>query len=439
MIEPGTGDVKALAQSRPMGRDKKAGQTFLNYTVPKQYGDSNGFQAGSTFKAFTLAAALTEGIPLSQTFDAQSPMTFDQAEFANCPGAPPFGGTFPVSNSTTSGLMDVYRGTRESVNTFYVQLERMTGVCKPYQLAKKMGVRLTNPTGDKYGNGAERVPIFTLGVAGVSPLEMAEAYATFGARGLHCSARPVTAILDANDNVLKKYPSQCQQVITQEVADAVNDVLRGVQEPGGFGYDLGHTNLTVPSAGKTGTTQDGKSVWFMGYTPQIATAAMIAGANQFGSWIPLAGQTVGGNYVATATGSGFAGPMWAQAMHAIQHKLDYEDFVPPPTSLVEGVMVGLPSVSGMSLESAEQSLRDAGFSTYYGGVRDSGVPAGLVAYTSPSGSAPENSLITIYTSSGQAPPPVHHGGGGGGGGNGGGGGGPGGGGPGNGHGHGHGH
>ncbi|MCW2764790.1 MAG: glycosyl transferase, family 51, partial [Nocardioides sp.] len=405
MIEPGTGDVKALAQSRPMGRDRRAGQTYLNYTVPKAYGDANGFQAGSTFKAFVLAAALTEGVPLSQTFDAQHTMTFDQASFANCPGAPPFAGPFTVNNSTSDGVMDVYRGTRESVNTFYVQLERMTGVCKPYQLAKKMGIRLTDPSGDKHGNGAERVPIFTLGVADVSPLEMAEAYATFGARGLHCAARPVTAILDANGNTLKRYPSRCQQVMTQAQADGVNDVLRGVQEPGGFGYDIGHTNLTVPSAGKTGTTQDGKSVWFMGYTPQLATAAMIAGANDLGSQISLPGQTIGGNYISSASGSGFAGPMWAEAMHAIQGTLGYQDFVAPTSDVVNGVMIGLPSVSGMSIATATQTLNSAGFKVFNGGVRDSANPVGTVAYTLPSGSAPRGSLVTIYESSGQAPPP----------------------------------
>ncbi len=58
MVEPGTGAVRALAQSRPMGADKAAGQTYLNYTVPKKYGDSGGFQPGSTFKAFVLAAAV---------------------------------------------------------------------------------------------------------------------------------------------------------------------------------------------------------------------------------------------------------------------------------------------------------------------------------------------------------------------------------------------
>ena len=62
---------------------------------------------------------------------------------------------------------------------------------------------------------------------------MAEAYATFAARGLHCASRPVTQILDSAGNIVKDYASQCTQVMQQNVADAVNDVLRGVIE-GGF-------------------------------------------------------------------------------------------------------------------------------------------------------------------------------------------------------------
>ncbi|UDY23741.1 transglycosylase domain-containing protein [Nocardioides sp. Kera G14] len=334
-VEPGTGNVLALSQSRPMGRSKKKGETYLNYTVPKEYGDANGFQAGSTFKAFVLATAIRDGVGLNTTISARSPMEFPVSAYKNCEGAPAFAGEdWKVGNSTTSGNMTLYTGTRLSVNTFFAQLEQVTGVCDPFNLAKSMGLFLTNP---KY----ERLPSFTLGVVDVSPLEMAGAYATFGARGLYCSPRPVTEIDDAAGNPIKSYPTDCKQVLPKEVADGVNDVLRGVQEPGGFGYDLGHTNLqtadgtVIPSAGKTGTTQDGKSVWFMGFTPQIATAAMIAGANSLGSPIPLGGQTIHGNYISgsAVSGSGFAGPMWADAMHPIQDELEPQDFTAPPETM----------------------------------------------------------------------------------------------------------
>ncbi len=441
MVEPGTGKVQALAQSRPMGTSEAAGETFLNYTVPSKYGDSAGFQAGSTFKPFVLAAAVNQGVPLSTTFNAPQQMTIPQDEFANCPGQPPYAGEWTVATSTSSGTMDVYRGTRESVNTFFAMLERVTGVCEPFRIAKKLGVELTDPKGDSHGYGAERVPTFTLGIANASPLEMAEAYATFGARGVHCASHPVTSIDDAKGNQILEYQDKCSQALPESTADAVNAVLRGVQEPGGFGYDLGGTGLTVPSAGKTGTTQDGKAVWFMGYTPQLATAAMIAGASKQGQRpIPLAGQTIHGRYIYSVSGSGFAGPMWAEAMHAIQGNLDNIDFHPPSAVQVDGVPTTVPSVSGMSMGQALSTLKDAGFTGIDAGTAASSYPAGTVAYTSPGGgsTAPSGSVVTVYQSTGVPPAPTGGGGGGGGGGGHGGGGGGHGGGNGGGHGNGHG-
>lgn len=403
VVEPGTGNLFALSQSRPMGRSKKKGQTYLNYVVPQEYGDSAGFQAGSTFKAFVLASAVNQGIALNTTINAKRDMVFQQSDFANCPGEGNFVGEWKVGNSTTSGIKNLYTGTRESVNTFYAQLEMRTGLCDPFNLAKAIGIKLTQPTGP----GAERIPSFTLGVANVSPLEMAEAYATFGARGLHCDTRPVTQILDANGNVVKNYEPSCQQVMTNGVADAVNDVLRGLQEPGGFGYDVSRTDLTnasgqrVPSAAKTGTTQDGKSVWYVGYSPQVAAAAMIAGANTVGQPMGLKGQTIGGRYISSASGSGFAGPMWADAMHVIDDRLDPIDFVKPPSDIVNGHKVDVPNVSGMSVDEAKRRLRDAGFNVSVASSVRSPVRKGLVAYTSPSGTAVEKSVVLIYPSKGQ--------------------------------------
>jgi len=409
-IEPGTGNVLAIAQSRPMGSNRKKGETYLNYIVPQQYGDSAGFQAGSTFKAFTLGAAISQGIGLNTTISAPPEKTFNLSEFSNCPGGPSFAGSWTVKNSTTSGVKNLYTGTRESVNTFYVELMRRTGVCDPYNLAKSMGLELDNPDGDENGNGMERTPSFTLGVVDVSPLEMAEAYATFAARGEHCAARPVLSIEDDAGNTLKKYSPNCNQAVSPEVADGVNAVLRGVQEPGGFGYSYGtalsnSSGSLVPSAAKTGTTQDGKAVWYVGYTPQVATAAMIAGANEVGQPMSLAGQYVGGVYRPTASGSGFAGPMWADLMHELDDDLDAEDFVPPTETVQNGEMVAIPSVYGRGMDEAEAALRAAGFSVSRSSTYSDDVDAGLAAGTWPSSSASKGSVVTLYESLGPEPAP----------------------------------
>lgn len=393
MVQPGTGDVMGISQSRPMGRERKKGQTFLNYVVDSKYGDSNGFQAGSTFKVFVLAAALEQGLPTSTRFNAPERMSIPQNDFADCDGPYPVSSTWNLGNSTGSGNFDMVTGTRKSVNTYFAQLERKTGLCEPYALAKAMGVDLTSPD-------TERVPSFVLGVAGVSPLEMAGAYATFAARGLHCENRPVTQILNSDGKVFKDYPKKCEQVMQESTADTVNDILRGVLAPGGFGQALA---LDKPSAGKTGTINSNMAVWFNGYTPALSTASMIAGANSQGQPVTLNGKTVGGRTIGEAFGSTVAGPMWAQAMREVQADLPDEDFTPPVRASVPSqIEVEIPDVIGMSERRAAQRLASAGFYVSTGDKRASDERRGTVAETAPGSgdTAPRGSTVTIYLSSG---------------------------------------
>ncbi|RYE78591.1 MAG: glycosyl transferase, partial [Myxococcales bacterium] len=299
MVQPGTGEVFAISQSRPMGRDKRKGQTFLNYVVNQKYGDSNGFQAGSTFKLFVLAQALEDGIDPGTRISSPYSMSIPQNSFDSCDGPYNAYGPWNVSNSTGSGTFNLYTGTQQSVNTFFAQLEQRTGLCEPFELAKKMGISLPYPEGDE-DHAPQRVPTFVLGVADVSPLEMAGAYATFAARGEHCEPRPVTSILNSEGKLFKRYPKDCEQVISEDTADTINDILRGVME-GGFGSGLQLSGRV--SAGKTGTTQSNRAVWFNGYTPTLSTAAMVAGANAQGQPQSLRGQVIGGYARSTAFGS----------------------------------------------------------------------------------------------------------------------------------------
>ncbi len=399
MVQPGTGEVRALSQSRPMGRDKKKGETFLNYVVPREYGDANGFQAGSTFKAFVLATAIKQGISLSTQIKSPQQVFLPVNRFKGCDGYPRSSEIWDPQNSTGAGTFNLYTGTQQSVNTFYAQLEMRTGLCEPYQLAKDMGIELNDP-------GRERVPSFTLGVADTNPLAMAGAYATFAARGLHCDNRPVTEILDSSGKVLKDYPKECKQVLPNDVADAVNDILRGVQEEGGFGNIAGLA-LGQPSAAKTGTINENMAVWFVGYTPNLATASMIAGANSQGHWLTLNGQTVGGSYISEAFGSTNAGPMWGDAMHVIEQWLADKDFTAPDPRTIQGQEVTVPSVGGMSPEEAAKILRDAGLFPSIGPMVNSEYAYGTVAYLDPgSGSTVgSGSSITIYVSNGTPEPP----------------------------------
>jgi membrane peptidoglycan carboxypeptidase len=418
MVVPGTGEVRALAQSRPMGRDRKKGETFLNYVVPPEYGDANGFQAGSTFKAFVLSAAIKQGIPLSTTISAPQSISIPITRYRDCDGYVQGADVWSPANSTGAGTFNLYTGTQQSVNTFFAQLELRTGLCEPVKLARAMGV--TVPDDQIY-------PPFTLGIVDTDPLTMAEAYATFAGRGLHCDARPVTEILNSNGKLLKEYPKTCEQVLPRDVADAVNDILRGVQEPGGFGYDAG-ISLAQPSAGKTGTIDGNMAVWFIGYTPNLATASMIAGANSQGHWVTLNGQTVGPTYIDRAHGSTNAGPMWGDAMKVIEQWLADREFTSPNPVTIKGQTVTVPTVYGYSPEQAAKVLREAGLTPVIGPMVDSGNAYGTVAYLDPASGSEigSGSTVTIYISDGTpyvAPQPRGGDGGGGDGGGGGGGGG----------------
>ena len=397
MIEPGTGDVRALAQSRPMGKDKAKGETYLNYTVPKQYGDANGFQAGSTFKAFVLASAINQGIPLSTSINSPDSIYLPDSKFQTCNGPYYGAGGWDVSNSTGSGTFNLYTGTQQSVNTFFAQLETKTGLCEPLELAADMGVKVPKP---------QQTPSWILGSSDTDPLTMAQAYATFAARGLHCDPRPVTEVLDSRGQQLKAFSPECEQVMPGATADAVNDILRGVMEPGGFGQYIAPDK---PSAGKTGTTTGSRSVWFVGYTPKIAAAAMLAGANSLGHWVSLDGQSVGGSYIGSASGSGDAGPIWGEAMAVAASKLEYEDFQPPPGDEIAGVLTSVPAVSGMSVQDATAALEAAGFAVTVGEPVNSKVAAELVAYSAPDAGASLSSgdTVTIYPSTGYVPPKKH--------------------------------
>ncbi|GAC1526173.1 MAG: transglycosylase domain-containing protein [Marmoricola sp.] len=384
MVQPGTGDVLALAQSRPMGANAKAGQTFLNYSVDPQYGDSAGFQPGSTFKLFTLTAALTQGLPSSTGFYSPPQISIPQNQFQTCTGTYPGAGPWSPNNSTTNGFMTMYTGMQQSVNTYFAQLERQTGLCQPVKTAQSMGVKFASTS-------AAEVPSFTLGVDDVNPLEMAAAYATMPARGKYCAPRPVSAILNSSGGVFKSYPVMCKQVVNQGVADRINDILSGVMSSSGFGAAL---LLDKPAAGKTGTTDSNQSVWFDGYTPELATSAVVAGVNSQGYPASLNGVLLNGVNHGVAHGSTVAGPMWAQAMRAVQDLIPYATFVPPTNPPSQ---VGLPSVDGRSVADATATLEAAGYAVAQAGEVNSNWPAGSVAQIS---LGVDDHTIYLYTASG---------------------------------------
>lgn len=215
IVQPGTGLILAMAQSRPkMGSGD--GETYYNYNVEQSMGGAEGYQAGSTFKAFVMGAALEKGISPSRTYNAQSPMDFTGQYFTSCSGRFQ-SSSFKVKNESPSGNFNMYEGTKYSVNTYYVQLEQDVSICAASELADRVGVKLAlgGTVKEKYNNIAS----FTLGVAEVSPLSMANAYATFAARGKYCTPTIVSDVTTKDGEKLDIFDGDCEQVIDQGIAD----------------------------------------------------------------------------------------------------------------------------------------------------------------------------------------------------------------------------
>ncbi len=140
---------------------RSSGETYLNYVVPQRYGDSAGFQAGSTFKAFVLATALREHVPPTFQLSVPAQVFIDMNKYQTCA---PGGGEEPYASSeiwdptnfdNAPGTFNLYTGTQHSVNTFFAQLELVTGICKPLPARQGDGHRPDRP---RRPSGSRRSP-----------------------------------------------------------------------------------------------------------------------------------------------------------------------------------------------------------------------------------------------------------------------------------------
>jgi membrane peptidoglycan carboxypeptidase len=146
-------------------------------------------------------------------------------------------------------------------------------MCPVTKMARKLGVKVGSPNRPLVAF-YQRIPSFTLGSVEVSPLSMAEAYATFAARGIHCSPIIIDTIETRDGKELDAPSAKCKRVMSTSVADGVNKMLVHVMTSG-----TGKRAVTSdgrPQAGKTGTINSAEAVWFAGYTPEIAAVAMIS-------------------------------------------------------------------------------------------------------------------------------------------------------------------
>ncbi|HTY73696.1 MAG TPA: penicillin-binding transpeptidase domain-containing protein, partial [Actinomycetes bacterium] len=401
--QPGTGAILAMAQNRVWGTNTKVrGQTTINYMVDQKYnGTDFGIAAGSTFKAFTMAAALEKHVSINTQIDATSPKTF--THFHNCTtGAlyPPYSPT----NSTTSGVMNMAKAAAYSVNTYFVAIEEKIGQCAPAALAAQLGIH------DAQGRVVtDPGPSWTLGTYETTPLDMAEAYATFAARGLHCVSRAIVSVTDRTGAALRVPARSCSQVISQPIADGVNYLLHGVitgPYPGSTGAPMALAGGR-PAAGKTGTIDDHAAVWFVGYTPQLATAVTVTDQRS-GFEHPLLNITINGVHYGEVFGKSIPGPIWKQIMDAALAGQPFENFVPPDPKIIAGAQVRIPDLTNLSVSDAKKALAAVGLTATVSKkwVNVDAIQYGHVASSSPpfGTSVGIGSEVTLFVSTGKAPP-----------------------------------
>ena len=288
-IDPNTGEVLAMVGGRDFAKQQ--------YNVAVQ----GRRQPGSAFKPFVLATALQEGVLPEQTFES-GPASFEL----------PNGQTWKVTGASRgqTGPMRLRAATEKSVNSVFAKLILDVGASDVVATAEAMGLH----------SGIDPVPAIALGglSEGVSPLEMASAYGTLATGGKKAEPYGIAEVTDAEGTVLSSAEPSIVESLDPAVAYLATDILKGVVEHGtGTSADIGR-----PVAGKTGTTQEYRDAWFVGYTPQIVCAVWVGYPDAQTEMKDVHGRAV--------TGGSFPADIWAEFMKAATKELPKDDFTRPP-------------------------------------------------------------------------------------------------------------
>jgi len=306
LVEPGTGKILGMGQSKPYGYGKN--ETEYNYSVNYAMGGSNyGFPTGSTFKPFVAAAALEQGRPATQEYSSPNKMPYP-SPVQTC-GSKPWTNQaneqVPNESASEQGPYQLKEAMAKSVNTYFVQMISDIGLCPVMNQIDKLGVVQGN--GDKL----PEVPAIALGSKGISPLTMATAYAAFASRGMYCTPIAIESIsqqVGEREKSLDVPKSTCSRAMSETTADTVNSLLSGVIDSG-TGQQAGLTDRA--NAGKTGTTDERRNAWFVGYTPNLSGAVWVGSATQ---QVKMRGIQIGGTYYDKVYGGQVPGPIWRDLM-----------------------------------------------------------------------------------------------------------------------------
>lgn len=289
-IDPATGYIRAMAASSNY-RD-----TTFNLAAQGRR------QPGSAFKTFVLAAAVERGIDPDRTVYVSKPLNLQ------VPGYGPW--QVKTYDNTYGGAMTLTRATLRSDNTVYAQLILDLGPKAVCEEARKLGIRTKLDCYPAEGLGGLRI--------GVSPLEMANAYATLASGGIRNEPEAILKVVFPNGKVDELGKPQRKRVMSAGAAYVVTRILRQ-NVLSGTGT---RANIGCPAAGKTGTTDNYNDAWFVGYTPKLATAVWVGYPNALVEMRNVHGITVAGGT--------FPAAIWHDYMQ-IARKGDCSDFPVPPS------------------------------------------------------------------------------------------------------------
>jgi penicillin-binding protein 1A len=269
-IDPANGKIRAMASS-----GEYADRTF-------NLAAQGHRQPGSAFKTMVLTAAVRQGIDPDSTSYTSMPLNLDDPEYGPWE-VKTFGGSY-------SGSMSLTQATLSSDNTVYAQLILDVGPDKVCETAKLLGITTKLDCYPAEGLGGL--------TRGVTPLEMSNAYATLAAGGVRHRATAIERVVFPDGKSDKSMgPTKGTQVLTDGEANEVTQILeKNVQSGTGVAANYG-----CPAAGKTGTTDEGKDAWFVGYTPTLSTSVWVG--------YPDAGIAIAG-----AQGGTLAAPVWNSFM-----------------------------------------------------------------------------------------------------------------------------
>lgn len=422
-LTPGTGHIRSMAVNRVYsldltengprtdGDDEKQ-SSYPNTTIPLLSGNeqSSGFPAGSTFKMFTMLAALEEGFPLKTTLPSPNQYTTmyptsgdDPSSCGGYIGDPDLNVKHwcPSNdgNYASGAPLNMWGMFGKSSNTAFAQLQQMVGTSKAVAMAERLGVTFYPGSGvDQNRDRLDDYGVFTLGMGDTTtPMDMAEAYATVAAKGMHCEPLPVLQVIKADG---EEWPEPaaptCDQAIPEKVAlaavsaahcpvydnaDRTRCVGGTAREAEGFGR---------PIMGKTGTADSDRSYWFIGATPNAATATFVGDPDNSSN------DGLAANFHESVRQTG------ANILEAAVEDLEEQDWPAPSDEMVNGKnLVSIPSIDCMDPGDARARVANAGFdASIASGEFDSECKKGEAFGTSMTGSAPRGSPIYILVSNG---------------------------------------